>query len=334
MTASFAMFGTDDHPEVAEISALSEGLLSPDRSATVRSHLSDCSLCEDVRSSLEEIRSALGTLPGPTRMPEDITGRIDAALAAEALLDATAPDSVTPRTAPAGAARVTTGSSTGATSGARRVSRETEDVGTDRVSRETRRPASTSPSAGAGPGRSQRRPSRRRRAALLAVAGTVAAFSLGALFLPGLLSSDRGSEEQASDPGRSVAESSDGLSAAQLEKQVHALLAQSTEDGTEGALPQPKEAPEVGAQTETTSPLRGEGGTAGVPYCVREGVDRDEPPLAARAQTYDDTAAYLLVLPHPGDAGRVDAYVVEATCVSEAPNEPGRVLSTETFDRP
>lgn len=334
MTASFAMFGTDDHPEVAEISALSEGLLPPDRSATVRSHLSDCPLCEDVRSSLEEIRGALGTLPGPARMPEDIAGRIDAALAAEALLDATAPDSVAPRTAPAGAARVTTASGTGATAGVRHVSRETEDIGTDRVSRETRRPTS-GPSAGTGPGRPQRRPSRRRRATLLAVAGTVAAFSLGALFLPGLLlPSDRGSGEQASDPGRSVAESSDGLSAAQLEKQVHTLLAQSTEDGTEAALPQPKEAPEVGAETESTSPLRGEGGAAGVPYCVREGVDRDEPPLAARAQTYGDTAAYLLVLPHPGDTGRVDAYVVEATCVSEAPNEPGRVLGTETFDRP
>jgi anti-sigma factor RsiW len=83
--------GTDPHPEVAELSALSEGLLSPERSAEVRAHLADCVLCADVLESLEEIRGLLGTLPGPQRMPEDIAGRIDAALAAEALLDATLP---------------------------------------------------------------------------------------------------------------------------------------------------------------------------------------------------------------------------------------------------
>ncbi|CAM5719671.1 hypothetical protein SANTM175S_06579 [Streptomyces antimycoticus] len=80
---------TDEHPEVAEISALTEGLLSPSRAVDVRTHLASCVLCADVSTSLEEIRSLLGTLPGPVRMPADIAGRIDAALAAEALLDAT-----------------------------------------------------------------------------------------------------------------------------------------------------------------------------------------------------------------------------------------------------
>lgn len=79
---------TDDHPDVADISALSEGLLPPARSSEVRTHLSDCPLCADVLASLEEIRDALGTLPGPPRMPADVAGRIDAALAAEAMLDA------------------------------------------------------------------------------------------------------------------------------------------------------------------------------------------------------------------------------------------------------
>ncbi|MFE3288654.1 hypothetical protein ACFXJJ_36875, partial [Streptomyces sp. NPDC059233] len=81
--------GTIRHPDVSEISDLTEGLLSPSRTAEIRSHLGDCSLCADVRASLDEIRSLLGTLPGPARMPADIAGRIDAALAAEALLDAT-----------------------------------------------------------------------------------------------------------------------------------------------------------------------------------------------------------------------------------------------------
>ncbi|WP_259370751.1 MULTISPECIES: anti-sigma factor [Streptomyces] len=83
---------TGEHPEVTEISALAEGALPLERSADVRAHLALCPLCAEVRDSLEEIRSLLGTLPGPSRMPDDVAGRIDAALAAEALLDATSPE--------------------------------------------------------------------------------------------------------------------------------------------------------------------------------------------------------------------------------------------------
>jgi anti-sigma factor RsiW len=83
--------GTGQHPEVSEISDLTDGLLSPSRAADLRDHLASCALCEDVYESLEEIRGLLGTLPGPSRMPADVAGRIDAALAAEALLDATTP---------------------------------------------------------------------------------------------------------------------------------------------------------------------------------------------------------------------------------------------------
>lgn len=82
----------DEHPEVAEISALNEGILPVERQEELRSHLASCELCADVRASLDEIREVLGTLPGPAAMPEDVANRIDAALAAEALLDATAPD--------------------------------------------------------------------------------------------------------------------------------------------------------------------------------------------------------------------------------------------------
>lgn len=83
---------TAGHPDVAEISDLTEGLLPPDRTAGVQRHLDECELCADVRASLEEIRGLLGTLPGSQRMPDDVASRIDAALAAEALLQATAPD--------------------------------------------------------------------------------------------------------------------------------------------------------------------------------------------------------------------------------------------------
>lgn len=138
---------TTRHPDVSEISDLAEGLLSPSRSAVVRLHLDACSLCADVRTSLEEIRGLLGTLPGPPRMPAEIAGRIDAALAAEALLDSRAPDT------------------------AAHVSRETPRS----------RPADTAPaadrpvgrsSAPTGPGRPRGR--RRRRAVLGAVVGGAA----------------------------------------------------------------------------------------------------------------------------------------------------------------
>ena len=62
---------TAEHPDVAEISDLTEGLLPPSRTADVRRHLDECELCADVHASLEEIRGLLGTLPGPPRMPDD-----------------------------------------------------------------------------------------------------------------------------------------------------------------------------------------------------------------------------------------------------------------------
>lgn len=90
--------GTDEHPEVSEISDLTEGLLSPARTAALRAHLESCTLCADVFASLEEIRGLLGTLPGPVSMPAEIAGRIDAVLAAEALLNATPDPSVSRET--------------------------------------------------------------------------------------------------------------------------------------------------------------------------------------------------------------------------------------------
>lgn len=53
MTSTTDMAG---HPDVAEISDLTEGLLAPSRTADVRQHLDECELCADVFASLEEIR--------------------------------------------------------------------------------------------------------------------------------------------------------------------------------------------------------------------------------------------------------------------------------------
>ena len=61
------------------------GLLSPSRAADIERHLEDCELCADVRESLEEIQGLLGSVPVPSRMPDDVAERIDAALAHDAL---------------------------------------------------------------------------------------------------------------------------------------------------------------------------------------------------------------------------------------------------------
>ncbi|MGW2837041.1 anti-sigma factor family protein [Streptomyces sp. NPDC001493] len=82
---------TAQHPDVTEISDFDEGVLPVARATEIRRHLFSCALCEDMRSSLEEIRSLLGSLPEPSPMPADVTARISAALAAEAPLDTRTP---------------------------------------------------------------------------------------------------------------------------------------------------------------------------------------------------------------------------------------------------
>jgi anti-sigma factor RsiW len=174
---------TTGHPDVAEISDLTEGLLPPSRTAEVRRHLDECELCADVHDSLEEIRGLLGTMPGPPRMPAEIASRIDAALAAEALLGATAPETLAAPTL-VSASRVTSdedrkvGENTGA-----HVSRETSPTA-DRPSGRAH--------AATGPGRKDRkegkernRGSRRGRIVLGAVF-TAAVLGAGSLFIQSL----------------------------------------------------------------------------------------------------------------------------------------------------
>ncbi|UCM89100.1 anti-sigma factor family protein [Streptomyces marincola] len=71
------------HPEPADIAALDEDLLPPDDAARLRDHLDRCATCADVHADLAALRQALGDLPDPGPIPEDIADRIDTALAAE-----------------------------------------------------------------------------------------------------------------------------------------------------------------------------------------------------------------------------------------------------------
>ncbi|MEU6974786.1 hypothetical protein [Streptomyces sp. NPDC046371] len=291
---------TTRHPDVSEISDLAEGLLSPSRSAVVRLHLDACSLCADVRTSLEEIRGLLGTLPGPPRMPAEIAGRIDAALAAEALLDSRAPDT------------------------AAHVSRETPRS----------RPADTAPaadrpvgrsSAPTGPGRPRGR--RRRRAVLGAVVGG-AALGLSLFFVQsGVLNvnGDGSGAKTTSDTAASAAGTArfDGLP---IEVTAQALLQQ---DSTFKA---PQDSPEsLSAQSGGDGRQRTL--TASLPRCVQAGTHRSDGVLAFRKGDYQGQEAYLLVLPDTSDSTRVQVYVVDASCATGSGNTQADVLLKESVPR-
>ncbi|TJZ50193.1 hypothetical protein FCH28_23080 [Streptomyces piniterrae] len=304
--------GTGEHPEVAEISDLTDGLLSPSRTADLRDHLASCALCEDVYESLEEIRGLLGTLPGPTRMPADVAGRIDAALAAEALLNATSP-------------------STGTL-----VSRETS-VAPASVSRETdvesltpgarpSRPAGR-PRGASGPGRRTPggRSSRARRwpRILLGTAAAAAVFSIGGLLVQN--AALNGSQASNQDRNTAVTEKSagaaGGLTRTNLGSHVHDLLASKASH----------KSPDIGTRSSPETPMRGAADT--VPSCVRQGIGRTESPLAASRRTFEGKDAYLVVLPYPSDPSRVSAYVVASSCVSASPPVPGKVLLSHSYQR-
>lgn len=279
---------TTRHPDVSEISDLTEGILPPSRTAYVRRHLGRCGLCADVHSSLEEIRGLLGTLPGPARMPVDVAERIEAALAAEALLDASAPDDVTsvPRETTHGTAETDTGRLRAA-------------------ERAVSAPAGR-PSGSTGPGRP---PVRRRRHVVMSAVCGLAAVGLGALFAQTV---DTDSEAPSTlRAGSATASDDTRFSGSALTDRVRALLDVPEQDRTAMSprLQPGSESPEV------VSPLIDKASPQ-LPVCVQQGIDRSEQPLAAERGEYQGRPAYLVVLPHARDENRIDVYVVDAFCTT------------------
>ncbi|MFE3164626.1 anti-sigma factor family protein [Streptomyces sp. NPDC059224] len=294
---------TTGHPDVAEISDLTEGLLSDARTTEVQEHLDRCELCSDVHASLTEIRGLLGTLPGPPRMPADVVGRIDAALAAEALLDATAPET--------------------------HVSRETSTP-----SSPVDRPAGR-PTASTGPGRKDRAqgrgqgPGRRRRTVALGAVLTAAVLGAGSFFLHSL--GGNGPTAAQGNPTNSAA----GFSKGTLQTEVENLLDSKTD--LHGS-----KKPEMGIQGESTSSGSTDSPyttriqpSVSVPQCVRQGVSpADEDVLGAKKGTYEGKDAFLVVLPDVSDTSRVTVFIIDATCASRPSAAPGKVLLTESLARP
>ncbi|MFI7385256.1 anti-sigma factor family protein [Streptomyces sp. NPDC049813] len=328
---------TAEHPEVAEISDLAEGLLPASRTTDLRRHLDGCPLCADVYASLEEIRGLLGTLPDPPRMPADVAGRIDAALAAEALLDSLAvhPD---PTAAPRVSADDTSDASeevrlaasrTAPTSGTREttdsVSRETspaDPTANEPAVRSVERPSGR-PRGAVGPGRKNRSPRRRTGAAFGAVL-TAAALGVGVL----LLQQDGDDAPTAHRNG-----ARDTFAEGSLDTKVSELLG----TGPSAFASPSTEKPSFGTQdsgpkTPQSVPLPKRATT--VPACVQLGTHRNEDPLAAEKGTYDGKSVYLVVLPHKTDpAHRVTAFIVDSACTQQAASATGEVLYTHDYAR-
>ncbi|MCM2578494.1 anti-sigma factor family protein [Streptomyces meridianus] len=296
------------HPEVEDVSALVEGVLPADRSAAVRDHITSCDLCADVLASLESIRELLGTLPGPSRMPDDVAGRIDAALAAETHLESARPGTVSRETTP------------------------TEDAG---VSRETtprppRQRAGGRPlgraDVPAGPGRPKRR---RRRLMAIGTACCAAALAIGGVVHSMSTVEGNASSDTSAAREKPASEDPSAFAAGSLEKRVHALLA---EEGSAAPSKAPSgEAPEFDVRSSPTGPLRAE--AVAVPPCIQQATRRSETALAAQTGTFRGVESYLVVLPHPTRTDRVDAYVVDASCVREAAPGPGKMLLSRTYSR-
>ncbi|MEU7720325.1 anti-sigma factor family protein [Streptomyces tibetensis] len=309
MTSTTDMAG---HPDVAEISDLAEGLLPPARTTDLRGHLDQCELCADVYASLEEIRGLLGTLPGPPRMPADVAGRIDAALAAEALLHANGPESAESPEPVTTSVSSAPGSPSGADSGAH-VSRET--------STPADRPAGRPRSSTTGPGRKGRTRMGRRRVAVLGTVLTVAALGLGSVLLSSL-GDNKPSQESAG--GRQTT-AADTFSEGKLQKQVTDLLAQNKTKGGGSRTP-------FGAATAPGTNQPKVAKEPVVPGCVRAGIGRDDTALATENGVYQGKKAMLVLLPDPSDATRVTAYIVDATCVDHAASTAtGEVLLEHTY---
>ncbi|MFJ9728082.1 anti-sigma factor family protein [Streptomyces sp. NPDC101209] len=307
MTSTTDMAG---HPDVAEISDLAEGLLPPSRTADIRQHLDGCELCTDVYVSLEEIRGLLGTLPGPTRMPADVAGRIDAALAAEALLNATAPE-----------ARDVTSSATGShahtgVDESTHVSRETS-VAADRPSGHAR-------SSSTGPGRKDRKRGGRRRIAVLGGVFGVAALGLGtvliATFDDGKPSGESGRQTTAADT----------FSDKKLGRQVSDLLSKGSDSGRGSVAPHHSVGVQGGPSIMSPKLDR----SLAVPPCVLKGIGRNDAALATEKGVYKGADVLLVVLSDPSDSNKVDAYLVETSCVAHPSSAKAKVLLTHSYAKP
>jgi hypothetical protein len=164
---------------------------------------------------------------------------------------------------------------------------------------------------------------RPRRGGLVLAASVAALALLGGAFYEA--ASHGGSS--ASNDASSSAKKADGAPAGDpVAAQVRQLLAAPVAGG--GVTAKGGDSPMFKGH-DNTGP-GGPQGISGVPSCVLKGTRRTQPPLAAGRDLFQGTESYLVVLPHPGDSSRVDAYVVSGSCT---PSRPGALLFQNTYPR-
>ncbi|MFG3161731.1 anti-sigma factor family protein [Streptomyces sp. NPDC048232] len=294
------------HPDVAEISDLAEGLLPTTRTTDIRRHLEGCDLCADVYASLEEIQELLGALPEPERMPDDVAERINAALAAEAALDAT------------------TGENTSSDDSAR-VSRETSAPPSATAAAD--RPAGHARPSSTGPGRKDRRRGGRRRIAVLGAVAAAAAIGLGSVVVSSLTGgspSDDTAHGQQSAPA-------DTLSEGKLQDKVTDLLAggQANESG-------PRTPRTFGTESENGNETGAENHVfkqPTIPECIEQGIGRDDAVIATEKGVYQGKDVLLVVLPDASNDARVTAYIVDSSCVRDPAVSKAEILLKHSYAR-
>ncbi|WP_328318494.1 hypothetical protein [Streptomyces sp. NBC_00388] len=294
---------TSQHPDVSEIADLSEGLLAPPRAVEMQQHIDGCSLCADVRNSLQEIQELLTTPSAPVLMPTDIADRIDTALAAERPLSA-APGRETVH-----------------------VSRETTPASRGAEHVHGKRPSGRA-GAATGPGRSRKTTQRRRRVTALSAAFGAAVIGIGVFFLQSSPTTSSGGDTSAAEKPSKRGGAPVFMDTA-LRSQVHSLLA--SDAVASPAAPEEKKAPSVHMDSGPTTLKNGL--DVAVPPCVEKGIGRNEDPIAAQKGSYNGADAFLVVLPHPTDSTRVQAYVVDAACVHSTASSRGKVLLTHVYPR-
>ncbi|WP_299529621.1 hypothetical protein [uncultured Streptomyces sp.] len=257
-------------------------------------------------------------------MPEDIALRIDQALSTEALNatgfgDVSRETSRTPQVSPELSA-----------SAVRPLNRA-RPLGSTAVA-----PHRTSPRPGERPGDSPGpgRPGRRRRRAVLGTAFAAAVLGMSGYFLQAMESGDMKADSSA-DRSLGAAEqdtgkAADTFSGRPLQDRVSALLSASSAPAGENPLPSAKDFSPNAASPGNT--LRAP--AVSVPACVRLATGRTTPAAAVEEGVYRGQDAFLVVLPHAGDPSLVTAYVVGASCVTDAPRGTGVLLFTHVYPRP
>jgi len=311
MSANTSGLGLDSsgHPDVETIAEYLEDLLSPDVAAQLQVHFDDCPECLDTRDAIDEIRSLLGETETP-QLPVDVGIRIDAALAAEALLGSTAPTAVPgrPLTSMVGRAAAPAPPRSG------------------RPSRRAARAASGP--AGSRPGGTGRR--RLRQAALgLAALAVVGLVSTAVLRMDSSVSSPT-SAGAAARPGLPNGGAS-SFSAAGFPQQIQQLLTHPQANAVPKSHPQ-NQTERSSASGEAETPALAPSSAA--PACVTQAIGRPgEQPIATGRGSYQGVPVYAVVYPDQADPlHSVDAYLVDASCTG-ASGSTGRIVLHQTVPR-